>query len=1611
MKKNLQFLFSLVALMCVALTANAQFADGKYYLQNVESGKYWGAANDWGTRASLIKNPDYVTLIANEDGTYNLESQVSNGGTNYYFGGDYMDGAPVAGGLTITASGDYYTIANGDNYFGYDGSSAILGKNLAADSKNALWNIIPEADMVASLAKATADAPVDATFLIIDHTFGRNNRNVGAWNNTGGAALTGGNSNKHCAEKYHGVFDVNQVLANAPKGVYKFTAQGFYRQDGEDNDNLPVFYINDVTTTIPVKTGSENSMADACASFEKGLYAAEPLFIELEEAGDLTVGVKLAENANLWVIWDNFELTYYGPDADVAKIQLADYVAQVEALRAKAEELKDKNISSVTKEAIEAALTASAEIEATKEAYNTAIAALTAANNKAEADIKDWAAIEALSNLAENTNVYTADAFKTFDDARTAYKTAWEEGTLTEAVVNPEVVAGWHSANTFDDLLLSAWTIGGAQCKDFDTALYINTWSVEGDTDGTNFRVPFFEYWTGDANSLGANELTATLTEIPAGDYVVTAWVRARAKNGVAAADATGITLSANGGEAVDVTEGEGVGQFNIGEYKANATVGTDGKLTITFNVAADNNISWLSFKNVKYQTPEAAAAEELQKNYEKAMAEITEGNYYQIYTEQGEAKYYLTTEGKLTADEAEAGDFLFKTALQTGAPYAKGWNLGYQFTNPNMDGGGNGTVKNEGYIRSDSKNDRNDYERQVFFYNGKEYAVRATNATGTSWGADTYWTVLESETEIPNAGYSISGQPNYIWKLNDVTTEVILASAQDLLAEAKAVVEAKEGVGTALFQITEEAYSTYAAAVDAADKAINAEDATEESIIAAVNALNAANEAYANAARVAPKAGQAYIVANATATGNLSVATESVTVSTDAEVYFTAVEGGFAISNEAGEYIFKTTNNTWTLSTTTDIASAYVLKVNAVEGGFTLQGANGLLGTDTTEDGATVYANKAQSNNGLWTITEVKPELVYVDLTKEMFHDWSAADGTAEVTLEAAYCDYSIGTGEVGAGTTVYGNGNVLGQSFADLSAYKTLVLTVKSGGPRILLNTVGQVDPKQFIELNATAEKPYFTIEGETWTVDLDGLKETEGVEYVHLNTIKIGWGGAGEVADAKLGKIKEPEIAIDIERYPGLGYAVTDATVDFAAAKKYLGVEEITTDMLRIVNPDGTEISDYATYDGWFNGEGVAETWGDNTKINVKFFQAIPDGAFTICDMNGADEVGSTYTVKWALEANGKKVTYVINVNFVEKPVIALTFDDLNKLEETSVAFKSEVGNAYEGMTSDVDVAAILTKLGVESIDDVTIYAVQSDGSLDDNYKLGTTDGWRDAASDWKAWNPDLDQAPYFYVKADFSKADTQLYEVGGYPGHTDEAATYTATYAFVKTGSADAVVLKVTLTYTDPSSVGNEDNTSGWWTAFSNFYEINKGQIATISFDNFNAGDGANWNNWLLIAQKQGIQINGAGDDEYFALRNDNYGWGGKYDGNSLKNNFNWDNFIADMNGSHVDMILGMDADGKIIMSSVITTAEGTAYNYSYASQAVADVEGFEFFFTVELSHIKNLEVNIADGDITEAVGISRINATSTLKNGKYLENNKVVIIRNGVKYSVNGAVIK
>ena len=281
-------------------------ADGTYYLRNVSTQQFWGAANNWGTRASLVDEYQYVTLARLNDGKYSMETMVSNGGNNYYFGGDYMDGQPAS--LTVEKRGDYYTFALDGNCFGYDGSSTILGKGLAADSPQALWQVMTEEEVKAEqdgiVASATLEAPADVSFLVRDNGFGRNRRDAATvWTmEASNQNLGGGVDYDHhngCAESYHSVFTLAQTIADAPKGVYKLEAQGFYRQDGTDNEHLPYFYMNGERSAFNLLAGTDNNMTEAGVSFQNGLYAAEPMYVELTAAGTLTVGARLEENTSL----------------------------------------------------------------------------------------------------------------------------------------------------------------------------------------------------------------------------------------------------------------------------------------------------------------------------------------------------------------------------------------------------------------------------------------------------------------------------------------------------------------------------------------------------------------------------------------------------------------------------------------------------------------------------------------------------------------------------------------------------------------------------------------------------------------------------------------------------------------------------------------------------------------------------------------------------------------------------------------------------------------------------------------------------------------------------------------------------------------------------------------------------------------------------------------------------------------------------------------------------------------------------------------------------------------------------------------------------------------
>ena len=292
---------------------------GLFYVQNAESGKYMAAGHNYGTRAIVNEVGLDLTLKANDFKLVTFDSQVSNGGNNHFMnitnGTIYMDQGSYSWCIEQVGE-DTYSISNGTKYIGVDADD-----NLALVDNPVAWKFV-SADAVyaarlATLSEASEKNPVDATFLLKNPNFNRNDQRVSAWTvseNCTNKNLNGGNQVNNCAESHHSTFTISQTVNGAPAGLYKMEAQGFYRQDDGVEEDNPVFYITDGThedtKRVPVRTGEENNMSDASVSFSKGLYECNPL--EGKITGKLEVGVR-GTATHQWVIFDNFRLTYLGP--------------------------------------------------------------------------------------------------------------------------------------------------------------------------------------------------------------------------------------------------------------------------------------------------------------------------------------------------------------------------------------------------------------------------------------------------------------------------------------------------------------------------------------------------------------------------------------------------------------------------------------------------------------------------------------------------------------------------------------------------------------------------------------------------------------------------------------------------------------------------------------------------------------------------------------------------------------------------------------------------------------------------------------------------------------------------------------------------------------------------------------------------------------------------------------------------------------------------------------------------------------------------------------------------------------------------------------------------
>ena len=149
---------------------------------------------------------------------------------------------------------------------------------------------------------------------------------------------------------------------------------------------------------------------------------------------------------------------------------------------------------------------------------------------------------------------------------------------------------------------------------------------------------------------------------------------------------------------------------------------------------------------------------------------------------------------------------------------------------------------------------------------------------------------------------------------------------------------------------------------------------------------------------------------------------------------------------------------------------------------------------------------------------------------------------------------------------------------------------------------------------------------------------------------------------------------------------------------------------------------------------------------------------------------------------------------------------------------------------------------------------------------------------------------------------------------------------------------------------PSLVGLEDNTTAWWTVFSDDVKVPAGETRSFSFTNYTDGKN-NWDNFVTI-------LRNADKKEYGVVRADNYGWGNGYDAcqHDATGAADWAGWLAAMNGAKVTVYVTNCNNGTADVQAVMKGTDGKTYTLYYLGINTVDPADLYVSFTADHSHL-------------------------------------------------------
>lgn len=228
---------------------------------------------------------------------------------------------------------------------------------------------------------------------------------------------------------------------------------------------------------------------------------------------------------------------------------------------------------------------------------------------------------------------------------------------------------------------LGGWNIEGGNTFE------VNTWSHEGETDGSGMTTPFIQDHVGKENKAANATISHTVSHLIPGIYEVSGLIRVL--NEAGGDTPSGATLYANEG-STNACNGEPCTNGVYDTYTVKGTVGTDGVLTFGIKVA-NANFNWVSFKNFKLQYLGAASIEQLKATLQEKITEakayvencpkgiaaivnaaITQGDSAQPTEESLNAAIAALTQAIALAEETAPATEAFKTLMVTCQDYAE---------------------------------------------------------------------------------------------------------------------------------------------------------------------------------------------------------------------------------------------------------------------------------------------------------------------------------------------------------------------------------------------------------------------------------------------------------------------------------------------------------------------------------------------------------------------------------------------------------------------------------------------------------------------------------------------------------------------------------------------------------------------------------------------------------------------------------------------------------------------------------------------------------------------------------------------------------------------------